>query len=97
MTKQVGYIPENITRIELENYINAGVRWGALDVDMVPIFEEHAARLEKNYKLIEWYELDRMERAMIIAVRRIDIAAKNQQTEAEIKKAQMDAKKTGRK
>lgn len=93
----MGYVPENITRVELDNYISAGVRWGSLDADMVPIFEEHAARLEKNYKLSEWYELDRMERAMIIAVRRIDIAAKNLQTEAEIKKAQQDAKKAGRK
>lgn len=63
---------------------------------MVPIFEEHAARLEKNYKLREWYELDSMERAMIIAVRRIEIAAKNQQTEAEINKSKQDAKKAGR-
>ena len=61
---------------------------------MVPIFEEQLARLEKGYKLQEWFELDPMERAMVIAVRRVDIATKNQQTEAEIKKA---IQKAGRK
>jgi len=70
------------------------VRWGSLDSDMVPIFEEQLARLEKGYKLQEWFELDPMERAMVIAVRRVDIATKNQQTEAEIKKA---IQKAGRK
>ena len=93
VTKQVGYVPENITKIELENATSAGVRWGALDSDMVPIFEEQLARLEKNYKMQEWYELDAMQRAMVIAVRRVDIATKNHQTEAEIKKAAKASRK----
>lgn len=70
------------------------MRWGALDSDMVPVFEEHLARLDKGYKLDEWYKTDAMERAMVIAVRRVDIATRNHQTEAEIKKA---TNKAGRK
>lgn len=76
--------------------MSAGIRWGALGIDMVPTFEEHIARLEKNYKIQEWYDLEEMERAMIIAVRRIDIASKNQQSEAEIHKAKQDARKAPR-
>ena len=94
VTKQVGYVPENVTHVELENATSAGVRWGSLASDMVPLFEEHLARLEKNYKMDEWYKIDRMERAMVVAVRRVDIATKNHQTEAEIKNA---TKKAGRK
>lgn len=93
VTKRSGYVDENITNLELENGISAGIRWGCLGPDMVPIFEEHAARIEKNYRMEEWFSLDSMERAMIIAVRRIDIAAKNQQAEAEYKKAKQDSKR----
>jgi len=52
---------------------------------MVPIFEEHMAREEKKLTMKEWYALEPMERAIIIAVRRISNAAKNHQAEAEIK------------
>lgn len=60
---------------------------------MVPIFEEHAVRLERNYTLEQWADLDAMEKAIVIAVRRIDMAAKNLQIEAEIKKANHEMKK----
>lgn len=58
---------------------------------MVPTFEEQIARLERNYSVEDWLRLDGMEKAMIIAVRRIDIAMKNLQTEAEIKAANRKA------
>lgn len=93
VTKRFGYVDENITRLELENGVSAGIRWGCLGADMVPIFEEQAARIENHYKMDDWFSLDEMERAMIIAVRRIDIAAKNQQAEAEYKKAKQDSKR----
>lgn len=76
----------------LPHAVNAGIQWGALGTEMIPIFEEQAARLEKNYRMDEWNALDRMERAMIIAVRRVDISMKNHQSEAEIKAAQRASK-----
>jgi len=85
VTKRVGELDENITRIELENGISAGIRWRSLGREMVPIFEEHLARDEKGIRMKEWYAMEPMERAIIIAVRRITNAAKNHQTEAEIK------------
>jgi hypothetical protein len=52
---------------------------------MVPTFEENSARLERNYTLEAWANLDRTEKAMIIAIRRIGNAMQNLQTEAEIR------------
>ena len=52
---------------------------------MVPLFEEQIARLERNYSIDEWLKLSEMERAMVIAIRRIDNATKSIQAEAEIK------------
>lgn len=93
VTKYVGYTEESITRIELDHGISAGIRWGAIGADMVPTFEEHATRLESRYEIEKWYALDPMERAIIVAVRRIDIAAKNQQSEAEIRESKRNAKR----
>lgn len=93
VTKQIGDLRENITRIELDNAVSAGVLWGSLGADMVPLFEEHSARLERDYTLAEWYALDRMERALVVAHRRIDMASRNLQSEAEIRDAKRKSKK----
>lgn len=60
---------------------------------MVPLFEEHLAREEKNIRLDDWYGMDKTERAIVIAVRRIGNAAKNHQAEAEIRAADRKSKK----
>jgi len=52
---------------------------------MVPLFDEHAARLEYGYSVTDWYAMEPMERALVVAIRRIDNAMKNLQAEAEIK------------
>ena len=87
MTKQVGEVDESLTRIELDNGISAGIRLGSLGADMVPMFEEHSARLERNISIRDWYAMEPMERAMVVAIRRLDNAIKNHQEEAEIKAA----------
>jgi hypothetical protein len=83
----VGEIEQNITHIELEHGINAGIRWRSLGTDMVPIFEEHLVREENKIRMKDWYAMEPMERAIKIAVRRINNAAKNHQSEAEIEDA----------
>ena len=93
MTKSNGLISENVTRVELSHSVSAGIMWGAIGSDMVPIYEEHQARLERNYSIAAWYELEAMERAMVIAIRRIDNAARNLQSEAEIADAKRNANK----
>lgn len=92
VTKQIGDIRENVTRIEIDHAVSAGVMWGSLGSEMVPIFEEHTTRLERNYTLEQWYALDPMERAMAVAMRRIDIAGKNLQADAEIRDAKRKSK-----
>ena len=85
MTKSIGYTDEVVTHIELDNAVSAGIRWGSLGDDMVPLFEEHLARIGARYSIQQWMELDPMEKAMIVAVRRTDNAMRNLQAEAEIK------------
>lgn len=94
VTKQVGEVQENVTRVELDNAVSAGISWGQIGAEMVPIFEEQIARVERNYTLEQWAKLPRMEKALIIAIRRVDNASKNLQAEAEIAKAKRDAKKS---
>ena len=74
-----------MTRVELDNAISAGIQWGSIGAGMVPTFEENSARLERNYTLEAWSKLDGMEKAMIVAIRRIGNAMQNLQTEAEIR------------
>jgi len=66
---------------------------GALAGGMVPIFEEHEARLERGISLTDWYALDVDERALVIAARRVRIQVQNLQSEAEIRKSNREAQK----
>lgn len=93
VTKQIGEVREPVTHVELDHAISAGITWGALGPDMVPIFEEHATRMENKYTLEAWYALPAMERALAVALRRIDMASKNLQSEAELRDAKRNAKK----
>lgn len=87
VTIQNGAVKDSVTRAELTHNVSAGIRWGALGADMVPIFEETSVRLERGYSIEIWSNLDPMERALMIAQRRIDIAVKNLQAEAEMRDA----------
>lgn len=93
VTKQIGEVREPVTRVELDHAVSAGITWGALGSDMVPIFEEHATRMENRLTMNDWYALEPMERAMAVAFRRIDMASRNLQSEAELRDAKRNAKK----
>ena len=69
----------------MDDSISAGIQWGSIGAGMVPTFEENSARLERGYTLEAWSKLDRTEKAMIIAIRRIGNAMSNLQTEAEVR------------
>lgn len=96
MTKRVGEVQEDITRIELDNGVSAGIYWRSLGAGMVPIYEEHMARLERNISMENWYQMEPMERAMIVAIRRIDNASKGHQAEAEARKMKRDSAMRGK-
>lgn len=93
VTKSIGYTDESVTKIELKSSVSAGIRWGSLGNEMVPIFEEQSTRLERGFSIQAWLDLDPMERAMIVAVRRIDNSMKNLQAEAEISASKKGAKR----
>lgn len=82
-----GTVYESVTKAELTHSVATGIRWGALGTGMVPVFEETSARIEKHLTLGQWAALDPMEKALIIAQRRIDNAIRNIQNEAEMRAA----------
>lgn len=93
MTVSNGYNQVSVTQVELENGISSGVNMKVMATGMVPVNEEHEARLERGISMDSWYAMNPIERGLIIAVRRIKIAKSNLQAEAEIKKARQKAKK----
>jgi len=78
-----------VTEIELDHAVSSGAVLRTLGAGMVPVFEEHTARLERNIRLEEWETMDPFEKALIIAQRRIGIALENLQAEAQIKAAKL--------
>jgi hypothetical protein len=73
--------------------VSAGIGLRALSAGMVPIYEEHSARLDRGISVDAWLNMTETEKALIIASRRIATQMQNLQTEAEIRKAKADAKR----
>lgn len=67
-----------------------------IGIDMVPVQEEHEARLERGINLVDWGRMEMMEKALIIAARRNRNAINNIYTEAEIRDAERKAKRRSR-
>lgn len=80
--------------MELEYGVGAGIKLKTTAAGMVPIYEEHAARLERRISLDDWYCMDVYERALVVAHRRIHIQVQNLQSEAEIRNSKREAKKS---
>lgn len=85
-----------ITEIELDHGVSAGIHLRSMGAGLIPIYEEHTARLERGIDLQEWAAMNVTEKALIVAVRRIRIAERNLQSEAEIAKSERDAKRGNR-
>jgi hypothetical protein len=88
-----GISRDSVTKAQLDNGPATGLQWGALGAGMIPVFEEQAARLERNLTLEQWGALDPMERALLIAQRRIDAAIRAVQDEAAARQVKRKAKK----
>jgi hypothetical protein len=82
-----------VTQVELDYGISAGIQLCMIGIDMVPVQEEHEARLERGIGLDAWSRMPMMEKALIVAVRRIRNAMSNIRTEAEIRQAERNMKK----
>jgi hypothetical protein len=95
-TRRVGYIDKSVTEVELEFGVYSGIKLKSYGDGMVPAFEEHDARLARGIRLEEWSAMSRLEKAFLIAHWRIKNAMQNLQSEAEIRQARQDARKTGK-
>ena len=93
-TKQLGEIDYNVTEIEPEEALSTGVMLRAYGRGIVPIYEEHLARLSKNISLENWMTMQPLERAIIVAMRRIENAIENQRAEAERRKIKSESRNT---
>lgn len=93
VTRRVGEIDLPVTAVELEYAVYSGAKLKVLAEGMVPVFEEHLARMERGISLEAWGTMPLYEKAMIIALRRIHNALQNLQNEAEIRDAERKAKR----
>lgn len=82
-----------VSQVELKHGISSGVRLRALGNSLVPLYEEHECRLERNISVENWSAMDEWEKAIMIASRRTRIAIANLQAEAEIEHSQKQARK----
>lgn len=82
-----------VSQAELPHGINPGIYLRRLNKNTIPLQEEHESRLERSISLDAWAQMDRMEKALVVASRRIRIAMKNLQAEEEIAKQERDARK----
>jgi len=94
--RRVGYVNKSVTQVELEYGVYSGVKLKSIGEGMVPMFEEHEARLSRGIGLDEWGTMPLFEKALLIAHRRVKIAMENLQTEAEIRQAENKAKRRGK-
>ena len=94
MTVKQDEITRNVTEVELEHGVSAGIGLRSLGNGMIPVFEEQDVRIDNKMSLAEWDELPYMERAMMVAVSRTKRAVSNLQSEAEIRNSE---RKQGRK
>ena len=92
VTAPKGAIRDSVTRVETDG-VSAGIRWGALGVEMVPIFEETTVRIDQRYTTGEWAQLDPMEKAIMVAQKRISNAIQNIQSEAEMRRMKHEQRK----
>lgn len=73
--------------------MSAGIGLRSLGEGAVPIQEEHEARLERGIGISAWMEMDPMEKALLIATRRVRFAMDNLNAEAQVKQAEKNMRK----
>lgn len=82
----------NVTEVELERVVNAGIRLNIYGVNLIPVYEEHYVRIQYRYSLDEWDELPYLDKVMFVAMNRIENARRSVQSEAEIEDSERKAK-----
>ena len=91
MTRREGEQEIPVTQIELKYGVSAGISVKML-AGLIPLYEEHEARLERNIRIDDWLDMSEMEKALVIASRRVRIAMRNLQEEAQIEQSKRKAR-----
>jgi len=91
VSKKIGKTYRPLLSVVPEGKTDAGIRFASHAIGLVPQFEVEAARIKANIRLDEWYRLDRMERALIIAHARLERAIDNHSTAAQTETAKREA------
>lgn len=95
VSKNVDGLDLPVTQVEIENGISSGVKYDAF-AGLVPFYEEHAARLERGINLRDWSAMDVIEKALVVAHRRVTIAVRNLQGDAEARYLKKASGRRGR-
>jgi hypothetical protein len=91
--KRLGDEELNVSEIELEHGVSAGILLRSFSESTIPPYYEHLARLKLGKTLDEWQALGRWDKAMAVATMQVENAIHNHQAEAEIKQAQRNTGK----
>lgn len=96
VTMGMGEVDANVTDVELQFAVDAGISWRLSNAGMVSYYEEHNARLQANIALEKWETMDYMDKALTVATLRVRNAIHNQQAEAEIRESRRKTHATGK-
>lgn len=72
----------------MDHGISANLWLSSFSPGLVPVYEEHSARLERGINLDSWANMQVEEKALIVAIRRTKRAEENLLAEAEIEKSE---------
>jgi len=78
-------LTRNVTEIELDHGVSAGIGLRSFGNGMISVFEVQNVRVQNKLSLDEWDEIPYMERVILVAVNRINRAMSNLQAEAELR------------
>jgi hypothetical protein len=77
----------------LEHGVSAGILLRPLFEENISPYYEHLARVRSGKSLHDWQEMSRWDKALTVAIMQIENAIQGHQAEAEIKRAERNAKK----
>ena len=86
-------IDKSVTEVELEHGLHTGITLKRLGFGLVPLYEEHSTRVEYKFTMEDWDKLPPIEKAFMVAVRRIERSCDNIQAEASIRESKRNMKK----
>ena len=85
MTVKQDELTRNVTEIELDHGVSAGIGLRSFGNGMISVFEVQNVRIQNKMSLSEWDDIPYMERVILVAVNRINRAISNLQAEAELR------------